>query len=71
MTRFSDGELREAAQILGQAAAEGSAAAGRLLAVIIRARITGRAEIARQRARAEAETRQGEAMAEQKANDAG
>jgi hypothetical protein len=62
MTEFSDDELREVAQILGQVAAEGSAAASRLLAVIIRARTAGRVEIARQHARGGQETGQGDAQ---------
>jgi len=69
MTAFSDDELREAAQILGQAAAEGSAAAGRLLAAIIRARITGRVEIVRQRACAATDTGVGEARTDRTTED--
>ena len=72
MTRYTDDELRHLCYVLGQAAASKEAyrhAAGRLLASLIRARITGREEIVRQRARAATETGVGEARTDRTTKD--
>jgi len=72
MTKYTDDELRQLCAILGAAAASkgnGRHAAGRLLASLIRARITGREEIVRQRARAATEMGQGEARTDRTTED--